>query len=507
MFPPYLFAYAETLRAEPAVERLFDLARERGARLWVTGGTLRDVLLTRWPRDLDLAVDGDVEALGRGLARRARGRFVPLDAATGTARVAIRSRQGIDWIDLVALRAPTIEDDLRARDFTVNAIALPLEALMGPEPCPFLDPTGGRDDLHGRHIRMTSAAALDDDPLRLVRAYRFAAQLGFAIDPATREAIAARADLAVRPAAERVHQELSRLLACPTPADALEQMMADGVLGCLCPELAGTVGVAQDHYHHLPVWEHTLETVRGLGALLQGPGALGEAATAWAREPAHAEVLTWAALFHDVGKPATRTPAEGRTRFPGHEDEGAELFAAAARRLRLPGRKARRAGRLIRNHLRPLHLLPPFREGKLTLRAVDRLCREMEDDLSGLFLLALADTRAARGPAREADTEKMLAELYGHVESVRETRIRPLDARPPLLTGTDLIRRFGVPRGPRVGALLEGLREARLTGAIATRAEADAWVRARLAEDDAPRGPGPVGDPARHPVGEDGPVG
>jgi poly(A) polymerase len=484
MFPPYLFAYAETLRAEPAVGHLDRLAREQGAQLWITGGTLRDVLLTRWPRDLDLAVQGDVEALGRAVARKARGKYVPLDHGTGTARVAVRSTQGIDWLDLVALRAPTIEADLAARDFTVNAIALPLEGVLAGD-ADFIDPTGGRDDLHARRIRMTSEAALTDDPLRILRAYRFEARLGFELEPATRAALVRHASLAARPAGERLHHELSSLLEAPDPAPVLARMMEDGALGAICPELAATLGVAQDGHHHLPVWEHTVETLARLTDLLAPPGPEGPPAAAeWAAAPGNREVLHWAALFHDVGKPPCRTQGEDRIRFHGHDAAGAELFENASVRLRLPGKKARRVARLVRHHLRPLHLLEPFRKGELTLRAVDRLCRDLGDDLPALFLLARADTRASLGPLAAPDADKMLGELFAHVEAVRESRIRPLEGARPLLTGTDLIRRFGQTPGERVGELLEALREARLNGEIADRAGAEAWLKARLAADE-----------------------
>jgi poly(A) polymerase len=481
MLPPYLFAYAETLRAEPAVAALDALARDAGARLWVTGGTLRDALLTRWPRDLDLAVAGDVDALGKQLARAVRAKYVPLDPATGAARVAIRSTQGIDWIDLVALRGPAIDDDLKARDFTINAVGIALDGLLGRSAAAYIDPTGGRDDLHARRIRMTSEKALADDPLRILRAYRFSAQLGFSIEAETGAALMRLAPRAAEPAPERIHHELSRLLRAPAPADVLARMMADGVLGRILPELAATIGVAQNDHHHLPVWEHTVATVRALGEVLADPPEPLAAEAAAARgDDALREVLLWAALCHDIGKPSCKGEADGRTHFRGHDDAGADLFLAAARRLRLPGWKSRRAGRLVRHHLRPLHLGQPFREATLTVRAVDRLHRDLGDDLGALFLLALADSRASLGPARPAGAEDTLLALYARVVQLREERIRPLEQAPRLLTGRDLMDRLGVPKGPLVGELLEALREAHLAGEVTTREGAEAWVRTRL---------------------------
>ncbi|MBI5136267.1 MAG: HD domain-containing protein [Nitrospirae bacterium] len=481
MFPPYLFAYAETLRAEPAVAALRAIAGRMGARLWLTGGTLRDVLLTRWPKDLDLAVDGDTTELGQRLEAAGHGRCVPLDPDTGTVRLALRGSQGIDWIDMVTLRAATIEGDLAARDFSVNAIALPLDDAFDTATAAFVDPTGGRADLHARVLRLAGPTALADDPARIARGYRLAAQLGFSLDPETRSALRAHAALVARPAVERIARELDELLAAPDPSTALADMMADGVLPVLLPELAAGVGATQNGYHHLDVWGHTLQTVAELARLLRDPLARPEDTEldACLRDDETRRVLAWAALLHDVGKPATRHEEHGRVRFIGHEREGARLTEAVTRRLRLSGRRARRVARLVAHHLRPMLLMAQGTD-TVTVRAIDRLCRDLEEDLEGLFLLALADTRAARGPDRPADAEQRLLALWNHVRTVRHRHIRPVDDGPPFLTGDDLVRRFGVPQGPLVGELLRALRDARLAGEITTRQDVKHWLRARL---------------------------
>lgn len=483
MFPPYLFAYVETLKAEPAVGALRELAARRGARLWITGGTLRDVLLTRWPADLDLAVEGDPMALGRALARKTGGAFVPLDPGTGTVRVAIRSTQGIEWVDLVSLRAPSIEEDLRQRDFTINAIALPLEEILDGQRPAYLDPTWGRNDLHRQCIRMTSARAFDDDPARIVRAYRFAAQLGFTIEDETRNCLRVSAASISRPAAERLTQELRRMLTAPDPAQAVAWMMEDGVLPVLVPELARAVGVTQNDYHHLDVWNHSLETLQRLAALLRQPGPFTETgAFPYLGLEANREILAWAALFHDVGKPPCRGEDGRGIHFHGHDEEGRRMWAEIARRLRLPGKLSRRVGRLIRHHLRPLHLLREGGPDAVSGRAVARLYRDLADDLPGLFLLASADKDATRGPASRPDETGMaVLELYRHCERVHAERVRPVEETPPLLSGADLQTDFGLAPGPAIGRMLEDLRDAQISGAIADREQARAWVRKRLA--------------------------
>ncbi len=484
-FPPYLFAYAETLKAEPAVTALRELAAQAGARLWITGGTLRDVLLTRWPNDLDLAVEGDTSTLGRQLADAGHGTFVPLDPDTGTVRVALNGTQGIDWIDMVALRAPTIEADLTLRDFTINAIALPLDDQFDASTAPYIDPTGGRDDLHRRILRITGKHALEDDPIRVLRGYRIAARLGFEMDAPTRRAMISHADQTSLPAAERTAHELASLLATPDPSTTLAEMMADGVLPVLIPELHDTVGVGQNGYHHLDVWGHTLETVRIMAELIANPGSRPiEDFDAYLRTDAARQVLLWAALLHDVGKPPCRTEQDGRVRFYGHEDRGAEMADCIGLRLRHSNRHRLRVTRLVKNHLRPLLLASKHNREPVTVRAVDRLYRALEEDLPGLFLLALADTRATRGVDAEADSEARLLALWHHVNRCRAESITPVDDGPPLLTGHDLIHRFGLSEGPLIGHILADFRDARIAGELDDAPDnhhaIEHWLKTRL---------------------------
>jgi poly(A) polymerase len=481
MFPPYLFAYAETLRVEPAVVALRRLAEASGAKLWITGGTLRDVILARWPKDLDLAVDGDPIALGQQLAAEGLATFVPLDPSTGTVRAAIQSTQGITWIDMVALRADDIETDLWARDFSINAIALPLDDSFDAGTGVFIDPTGGRDDLHNRTLRLTTDQAISDDPLRILRGYRLMAQLGFELPPKTRQALQQHAALADRPSAERIVQELAGLLAAPDPSVALSAMMADGVLGAIIPELAKAVGVGQNAYHHLDVWEHTLETVRQMATMVHSPAARAdESFDGYLADTANHSPLLWSALLHDVGKPDCRTQVDEAVHFYRHEQVGAKQTAAISKRLRLSKKHQDRITRLVQNHLRPLLLLAQQGPEALTPRAADRLGQAMEDDLAGLFLLAIADTRATQGPAAQKDGEAQLTALWQRLTALREKHILPVDEESPWLTGHDLIHRFGIPEGPLVGEWLAALRDARIEGRINDRQDLKHWLAARL---------------------------
>ncbi len=487
MFPPYLFAYAETLGTEPALIALRKCADAAGARLWLTGGSLRDALLTRWPKDVDLAVEGDPIALGKAVADATAGTdhavsFVLLDDATRTVRLVTKSRQQIDWIDMAALRADTIEGDLCLRDFTVNAIALRWDATFDDASGAFIDPTGGRDHLHQGRLCPTGPTALTDDPLRILRAYRIAAKLGFSLDDTTRQALARHAELVRQPAGERIREELEQLFTTPDPASALRQMQEDGMIRELFPRLEAGVGMSQNDYHHLDVWQHTVQVVAELTTLLGDfEGWPGGVAPGWLNSaPHHRTALFWAALLHDLGKPACRGEQDGRIHFRGHETVGAEQFAEIVQQLRLPRRVSTLVERLIRCHLRPMLLCGEAQKKAISTRATDRLYAAMDGDIRPLFLLALADLRASGGVARGDDDEARLLALYEQLCATHERHIAPVDGQPPLLTGADLMNHCGVPQGPQVGTLLKALREVCIEGQIDTRQQAIEWVRGQL---------------------------
>ncbi|HEX5146178.1 MAG TPA: HDIG domain-containing protein, partial [Conexibacter sp.] len=308
-----------------------------GTPAWLVGGAVRDRLLSRAPArpDLDVAVDGDVAAAARALARAARATAFPLSEQFGAWRVVAR---GGGWqADLSPLIGETIEQDLRQRDFTLNAIA---EPLAGGEP---LDPTGGRADLAARRLRMVSAEAFAADPLRVMRLARFACELGFDADPGTVAAAAGHAGGLADVAAERVFGELKRIVAAPDPLAGIELLRNSGALAVVLPELEALAGVEQSAYHHLDVQRHTLAVLGEAVALQRDPAAVlgerhGAAVAALLAQPladelTRGDALRLGALLHDAGKPATQdfTP-EGNVTFIGHDHEGALISRAVLTR-------------------------------------------------------------------------------------------------------------------------------------------------------------------------------
>ncbi|MGN6187999.1 MAG: HDIG domain-containing metalloprotein [Conexibacter sp.] len=465
------------------------LAIARGALAdtpaWLVGGAVRDRLLGRPTVDLDLAVAGDVEAAARALARAARAAVFPLSQEFGAWRVVARGgATASGWqADLSPLLGETIEQDLAQRDFTINAIA---EPLGGGEA---VDPTGGREDLAARRLRMVAPAAFGADPLRVLRLPRFACELALGAEPATIDAAARHAAGLAQVAAERVFAELKRIVASPDPLAGIELMERVGAVDVVLPELAALAGVEQSPYHHLDVYRHTLAVLSETVALTRDPvgvlgGEHGAAVAALLVEPladelTRGDALRWGALLHDIAKPQTRAVSEeGRISFWHHDSQGAERAREILARLHASERLRAHVAALTRHHLRLGFLV---RERPLPRRVEYRYLRACEPVEVDVTLLSVADRLATRGRRSDEAIAKHLElarELIGPALAWREQ-----GPPGPLVRGDELADALGIARGPRLGTLLAELEEAAYAGEVATREQAVAYARALLEAD------------------------
>jgi poly(A) polymerase len=468
------------LRDMPALAALAGLARERGQEVWLCGGTLRDILSGRRPPDVDLAASGDALGLGRELARRSGSRFVPLGREFATCRVV--AREG--YVDLAGLRAPTLAADLAARDFTINALALPLEALWDDDPqARLIDPLGGREDLAAGLLRPAGPGVLAADPLRVLRAFRFMATHGLTLAPGLANRLTGRGPGLFRVAAERIATEWLLLMAGPQVAPAIEAMDRCQALTRLVPELSAGRGLLQNPYHHLDVLEHSLACLRAAARLAAGrgplAGALAAEGPAYLEPPRRRALFMTAALLHDLGKPPTREPREEDwASFHRHETVGARMAQRRCRALGLAKADAAWVGRMVGEHMRPFHLLGAESRQQLTQRGARRLLAAVGEDLPGLFLLAMADTIAGRGPLRPPEAEGRLLALYQELARLRDQELARALAAPPLIDGNDLMAALGLAPGREVGRLLALVREAQLDGEVTDRQGAIELARA-----------------------------
>ncbi|HKP21200.1 MAG TPA: HD domain-containing protein [Thermoleophilaceae bacterium] len=433
-------------------------------RSWTVGGALRDELLGREVTDIDIAVEGDPEAAAREVAKAVRGPVFRLSEAFGAWRVV--DRGGGRVYDFAPLQGETIEDDLRKRDFTINAMAR--ERGEGGEPAgELIDPLGGRADIESRTLRVIGPQAYESDPLRPLRLARFAAELGFAPEPETERLTEQAARRVPEASGERVFAELRRLVLAPNAVEGLALADRLGLIRSVLPELSDLHDVEQSHYHHKDVYGHTLEVLERLIELeTEAAGDLRDVLDEpLADELTRGEALRFGALLHDIGKPATHDVRDdGRVTFMGHDRLGEEMVRQVCGRLRTSERLSRFLEAVTRHHLVLGFLV---HERPLDRRAVYRYLTRTAPVEVEVTLLSCADRLATRGKNAERAID-------AHLELARELMPAALEWRrtgPPALPlrGDELALEAGIEPGPELGRVIEELREAVYAGEIEDR--------------------------------------
>ncbi|MFP4435773.1 MAG: CCA tRNA nucleotidyltransferase [Chloroflexaceae bacterium] len=504
------------------LQKLAAFCAARNISAWLVGGAARDLALGLVPHDLDVAVDANGLELARQFANEINAAFVTLKDERGAGRVVTRPADPATTprlvLDLVQLQAPTLEEDLRLRDFTINALALPLPVSDQADQSPaFIDPCGGLPDIAAHRLRPCSPMSLPNDPLRILRAVRFGAVLGFAVTPELDQAIRQYARHITQPAAERVRDELLKLLHLPNAAPWLRYLDDTRVLTRIFPELEPARACDQPGVHFLPVLAHTLEAVVALEWLLAGlepvvglhPHLTPSLPVAVQTHPdlprnlayrerlrehladppgsggSRVALLKLATLLHDNAKPQTKQlKPEGGISFYGHQDIGAEIAQAVAQRLRLSRQAVAYVALVVREHMRPGQLR---NTPGVTRRAIARFLRDTGAAGPDLLLHNLADHMATRGPLLDPDdwrhhlawTDELLDTCWG----------QPPERSRPLVSGHDLMQHLGIAPGRLVGTLLEEIQTAQAAGEINTPDEALALARQMISEWEA-EGPG-----------------
>lgn len=468
---------AERLAAEPLV----GLARRavgEGEGIWIAGGAVRDAALGRPVVDLDLAAAADPATVAKAIAREGKGHSFELSAEFATWRAV--AHDGGWQIDVTSLRGETIEADLGERDFTIGAVAVPLS---GGEP---LDPFDGLADLERRVLRVVGERSFSTDPLRLLRAARFAAELGLELDSGTVALARSEAARAAEPAGERQLLELRRLVGGPDPLRGIRLLDELGVTAAVLPELEALRGVEQGPNHHLDVHGHTMavleRTLEVEDDLERFGGERAEELRELLAEPLADEMtrgtaLRFGALVHDIGKPATRSEKDGWVTFVGHDHDGVEIVGDLCRRLRASRELTRHLQGLTLHHLRLGFLV---HEAPLPPRRVHEYLRATEPVGVDVTLLTIADRLSARGSGPFATEEAIEA----HLALAKQMLAAALDWRhdgppQPLLRGDELADELGVPAGRELGELLAELEAAQFSGEVSTREEAIEHLRRR----------------------------
>ena len=481
------------------IDRLAAFFHARDVETYVVGGMVRDRLMGRETgTDIDLAVKGDAVALGQELADELGGSLAPLSVPRGMMRVVAPPDDGAaegkgPAIDLSGYSGD-IKDDLARRDFTVNAMAVSLGDWDDADPgSQVIDLFGGRADLFQKAIRSLNSGVFADDPGRLLRAVRLSGELGFRIEPDTVRQLMLDSRLMERVSADRVREEFLRILAPAGARARLEALDQLGLLRHVIPELMDTKGVGQPRTHHYwDVWGHSLHTVQAAEGVTGGhQNSPVFSCVPWTPETesyfaevvsdghTRRTILKLAALLHDIAKPQTKTlEPDGRTRFFGHSEQGAEVAERRLSSLRLSNRGASMVSRMVLYHLRPTGM---SHEGEWpTNRAVYRYFRDAGDVAMDTLYLALADYLGAKGPELAHPDWLEHAKMMAHILETG-SREPVAVAATRLVNGHDLMSRFRLQPGPHIGDLLEAVEEARASGEIETQEQALELVADTLA--------------------------
>ncbi|MQA25179.1 MAG: CCA tRNA nucleotidyltransferase [Micromonosporaceae bacterium] len=462
---------SELLKVSPVADELGQLFKSHGHELHLVGGSVRDALLGRLGQDLDFATSARPERTQELLKEWADAiwttgaDFGTIGAAKHKLRVEITTfrAEAYDRVSRnpIVRYGTSLVDDLQRRDFTVNAMAVTV-----PEHR-FVDPFGGLTDLAAKAMRTPGAPedSFADDPLRMLRAARFAAQLGFQVVPEVVAAMTAMAADLARITPERIRDELAKLVTGADPVAGLRLLVDTGLAEQFLPELPGMRMAIDEHHQHKDVYEHTLTVVRNAIRLeTDGPDL----------------VLRMAALMHDVGKPATkRAEPGGRVSFHHHEVVGARMTKARMKALRFPKDVVEQVAALVFLHLR----FHGYGRGEWTDSAVRRYVTDAGDLLPRLHKLVRSDctTRNWRKAGQLAADYDALEERIARIQAEEDLeRVRPD------LDGNAIMELLGIAPGPLVGEAWRHLKELRLDRGPLSREEAEAELRRWAADQDIP---------------------
>ncbi|HKJ39691.1 MAG TPA: HD domain-containing protein [Anaerolineales bacterium] len=505
---PEIIYMPNSFSHSPIIDKVRDALPEQ--EIYLVGGAVRDMLLNRVSSDLDFALPSDGISSARKVANQLQADFMVLDDERDTGRVIFTDTDGSrTFLDFATYRGGSnLEEDLRARDFTFNAIAYDLHTET------IIDPLDGTSDLRARLIRACSSTSISDDPIRILRAIRQAAKFECRIDIETRKALKQAANLLPNVSSERKRDEVFKILEGPKPDASIRALEMLGVFPHLLPELSAMKNVEQSSPHIYDVWEHTLSVLGYLesiiaslrvgysadetndmltGFLTLRIGRFREQLAEHFAKSLNTDrsvraALFFAALYHDVQKPATRSVDEsGRIRFFDHDVQGAEVASSRGRDFNLSNDEIERIEKIIRHHMR-FHFFTSRLEGdkqEPSRKAIYRFFRDAGDAGVELVLLGLADLRGTQGHTisqenwiAALDIARILLENYW--EKPEET-IAP----PRLLDGNELMKELDLEPGRIIGQLLEAIREGQATGKISTRDEAISLAREEMEKSEA----------------------
>lgn len=446
-------------------DKVLELLKDYDEDIYLVGGAVRDYLLGKTTCDKDILVN-NAESFAKEFAKKNNATFITLDSENKIYRVVLKDK--INYLDITEPIEGSLEKDLRRRDFTINAIAINLKTDE------IVDINNGQEDISNRVIRSISEDNLVDDPLRILRAFRFSATLGFEIEQGTLEQIKRHKNLILNPAKERVNYEILKLFQGEYTPQVL--LMASDIIELLYPVFTDVKKVPKNTHHHLGLYEHSVETVNQIQQIYNNSSDevkehMNKVDFGGFSRLAH---LKFAGFFHDIGKFSTWTIEGDRHRFIKHDDVGSKMAKEILKQNKFSKKQIEYITSMIKNHIYPSQVVSAENiNDKIYMRYI----RKMEDNVIDNIILAQADRLSARGPAITDDIVKdnidrlnKLLEFYIMIKP----KLKPI---PKFLTGQEIMEIKNIPQSPILGNIISALKEEQLEGNILTKAEAVEFVK------------------------------
>jgi len=444
---------------------------------YLVGGSIRDMLLDRPIKDYDIVVDKNPMGYAEAITRQLNGRLVPLDEDREIYRIVLKSKE---VIDISPIKGSTIEEDLSNRDFTINAMAYDISEGLPIKRDRIIDPFEGKLDIERKIIRSIRDGCFRDDPIRLVRAVRFMAQLGYEIHGDTLDQVKEDANQLHRVSGERIAAELFIILNSPKSYYYIGLMDKElGLLDKLFPEIEDMKLVGECRYHVVNSWTHSIYTVKIAENVINDNNfyekhikkAFEKHTKEFiASDRSRLQLIKLGALFHDIGKPLSiKIDNTGRTRFRGHEITGAEKIKSYAENLRLSTKEKVIMQKYVALHMLPLVL---YKSNDVSGNALYNVFKQMGDETLDILLIAYADIVATR---RLLDPHEEMGMFKIHIEYIANnylTRFKPLEDISSIITGIELMDILNLQEGQAVGEAIEEIRKAIYLGKIPATKEA-----------------------------------
>ena len=448
---------------------LSEIAAVFDNEIYLVGGTVRDYYMGFGSTDRDIIVmDEDAKEFSLKLAKLFDATFVPLDEKNKIYRLVLPDK--VNYIDVTNPVGDSIEKDLMRRDLTINAIAVNIRTGE------LIDISGGVTDIKNKCLNYVNELNFVDDPLRLLRVYRFQALYGFQLAPETINAVCKYADLIHKPAVERINYELLKLFGGEYAHVALENMNKTWLLEEIFPFVKELKQVPPNSHHHLDLFNHSVETVKQVQNLYNSAESdvkehLDSIDFGGFTSLAH---LKLAAFMHDIGKFSTWTIVDGKHRFIKHDDVGAKMSVKILKNLHFSNKQIDYISSMIKYHIYPSHVMS---SPQITEKIMMRYIRKMDKNSIDAIILAQADRLSARGPEitdeiveRNITFLNMLLKFY---LEVRET-LKPL---PKLLSGDDVMKILNIKPSRKLGEIMDALHEAQVSGDVITREHAVEFIK------------------------------